>query len=279
MDTANTPEFLHHYTNQAGFLGILQSNSVWATKIHYLNDSSEYELALALARGILEKRSTLATSEEMRTKVSCLMDNLTSIANLNVCVCSFSAAGDLLSQWRAYAGHAGVCLTLKRLELEARASDQGFRLAQCVYDESEQAKLLEYLVDDCLSQDFYTGPSYVSSTDTNADFALRTGGDFAIRFAQIAPLIKSSAFREEAEWRLVSNGGINFDRMSFRSGRSFIIPYLPIILGTKISAYLQSVTIGPTPHLARNAVFAFLASCKVADSVVVYGSKVPYRSW
>ena len=35
------PNILHHYTNSDGLLGIFRDSAFWATKIHYLNDSSE----------------------------------------------------------------------------------------------------------------------------------------------------------------------------------------------------------------------------------------------
>jgi hypothetical protein len=34
------PHLLHHYTSFAGLAGIVNARSVWATMIHYLNDSS-----------------------------------------------------------------------------------------------------------------------------------------------------------------------------------------------------------------------------------------------
>jgi hypothetical protein len=51
-----TPEdVLYHYTSQKGFLGIVEKKKLWATHIRYLNDSQEFEYAIALARTQLEK--------------------------------------------------------------------------------------------------------------------------------------------------------------------------------------------------------------------------------
>ena len=36
------PTLLYHYTSQRGLLGILKNNEIWATKIQYLNDGSEF---------------------------------------------------------------------------------------------------------------------------------------------------------------------------------------------------------------------------------------------
>ena len=43
IDGQNTrpASFLYHYTSQRGLLGILENKKIWATNIHYLNDSAE----------------------------------------------------------------------------------------------------------------------------------------------------------------------------------------------------------------------------------------------
>jgi len=104
------PPELYHYSTQCGFLGIVKSDKIWASKIHYLNDSNEYQLALSLARDLL--RSKLEQVEiSDRIKIECLLDNIQQIEELNVCVVSLTEERDLLSQWRAYGGRAGgVCL-------------------------------------------------------------------------------------------------------------------------------------------------------------------------
>jgi hypothetical protein len=42
------PDILYHYTSAAGLCGIIQSVSIWASKIQHLNDSTELLLALKI---------------------------------------------------------------------------------------------------------------------------------------------------------------------------------------------------------------------------------------
>jgi hypothetical protein len=44
------PETLYHYTTQDGLLGIIQSRSLWATNVSYMNDSTEFDLFLGLLK-------------------------------------------------------------------------------------------------------------------------------------------------------------------------------------------------------------------------------------
>jgi hypothetical protein len=275
MLVPNAPAVLYHYTTQTGLLGILKTDALWATKIHYLNDASEYQLALDLASEVLHSLLKGEKSTKKRRKVTALLDNLRMVAHLNVCVCSLSEQGDLLSQWRAYAGGiAGYSIGLKSACLEAQASNQHFALVQCEYNEHKQRELVEQLV-------VNTTPARIDLERPRTLIALPVGGDFAMRFGQLAPVIKSPAFHEEGEWRLVSTRGIDVRKMSFRAGTSMLTPYFDFSLGSHKAAYLESVTVGPSPHaeLSEMATHGLLAHWGVAQPVKVYSSKAPYRAW
>jgi len=41
-----TPKILYHYTSQDGLIGILKDRNLWASKIHYMNDSKEFSQTL-----------------------------------------------------------------------------------------------------------------------------------------------------------------------------------------------------------------------------------------
>lgn len=67
---------LYHYTNQAGLLGILSSNNLWATSYKFMNDATEISHFRALASKFLEPEFRKISSElessndEAREKVS-----------------------------------------------------------------------------------------------------------------------------------------------------------------------------------------------------------------
>jgi hypothetical protein len=78
---------------------------------------------------------------------------LTGIEAINVCVCSFSEAGDVLSQWRAYGGGAGgFSIGFAGSFLRAIVEREQFWLVPCVYDEGEQRALIEKLLEDVLNE-------------------------------------------------------------------------------------------------------------------------------
>ena len=76
LGNRDLPPILYHYTSQTGLIGMLNTKTIWASKIHYLNDSKEFALALKLARRELTKRIRAATSKVERSRLELLRDTI-----------------------------------------------------------------------------------------------------------------------------------------------------------------------------------------------------------
>jgi hypothetical protein len=96
------PNFLYHYTDQSGLLGIIQSAELWATKVQYMNDSTEFTRAVEIAKKrALERIGDLPVLEPS-APFPWIIEALDNIPHVNVCSVSFCSDADLLSQWRGY---------------------------------------------------------------------------------------------------------------------------------------------------------------------------------
>jgi hypothetical protein len=106
--TKAKPSRLFHYTSQAGLLGIVTSNVLWATNALYLNDSSELDYGLSVARKRLRSMAggTDLVREFLR-RADLLLDLPGLLPGRNFYACCFCEDPDLLSQWRAYADRGG----------------------------------------------------------------------------------------------------------------------------------------------------------------------------
>ena len=265
------PETLFHYTNQAGLIGIISTSTMWATMIRYMNDAAEYQLAFEICRRQIKEVSEVLDRGIEFSKV--LENTLWAKERMNLCVASFSGLDDRLSQWRGYAGgSAGFCLGFEpqRLaELAAESKPTSFFLAPCIYDSTDQDEAVRDLVmivlDHALQKEKLETKAYINIQSD---------------FPRLAARIKNDAFHEEAEWRLISEDGVNSDCLRFRPGPSMIIPYSVIDLGANCDA-LRSITVGPTAHpkLALEAVETLLMSKGIRHQVDVRMSKSPYRAW
>jgi len=275
------PSELYHYTSQQGLLGVLSTDSLWATNIHYLNDYTEFDLALNLSRNILNKKLSETKDKQRTKKIKCLLDNLYSLIGGNVYVSSFSQKRDLLSQWRAYEGSVGgFSIGINSSNLITCAKQQGFILVKCVYDEVLQEKIISEFIDECLAEEFNTISEKFDPNRPRTLIILRTGGEFNKKLVSIAPIIKHRSFSEEDEWRLISSHGIKVDSLLFRPGVSLLTPYFEFQLGNK-ATYLKSITVGPNPHpeLAKEAVQMLLAKYGISQSTEIYDSEIPFRNW
>ncbi len=269
---------LYHYTDQSGFIGIIENREFWATKIQYLNDENEYKLAIQLSKEYLEELINGTKVKITIEKFKYYIDQIKSVSDMHVCVCSLSEEGDLLSQWRGYSQKlGGYSIGFNASALEFEANKMGFKLMKCIYDPAEQKRVISELIDNELEK-YKKKDSYDFEYCDNIDFFLE-------QLAMLSPIIKDSNFKEEAEWRLVA--GVSFGDLNFRPGASMITPYCKISLGTNMSNLLNNVIIGHTPHtsLAVKATQAFLTNqhppldddftCKFKVSV----SSIPFRNW
>ena len=144
------PDRLWHYTDLEGFRGIVGSKRIYATNIKYLNDREESKHALALAkRLLLENLPPEADAPLVRQLVVGEFDRVfergaLSPENLTLFTASFTANGDLLSQWRGYsAGSAGVSLGFDfRGVREITAPSSPLIFAPCVYKDDDKERLL-----------------------------------------------------------------------------------------------------------------------------------------
>lgn len=268
---------LHHYTSGTGLLGIFDSDSVWATLIHSLNDSKEFVHAIDQARAYMYRLQHGCTDTTKNLISKTLSESLERVASINVYVACFSAMEDSLSQWRGYCPPGfGYSIGLFGQELRRIARSQGFELHQCIYDHGEQRRIVERWAEHALHSLEETLPA---GTDPVAHVNQNCHSHFA-SFVAFASFLKDRAFKDEYEWRLVGMIPSDDPRVRLRPGRSMLIPYVPVKLGLPTNEELVwNIKIGPTPNmrLAASAATHFFRRTKIKNGIGP--SRVPYREW
>lgn len=101
------PAVLYHYTDEVGLAGIIESGKLWFSDIFALNDPSELRHGLRIAIDLLKSRAT-RERPEIATFAS-MFERFDLDAGIEAAghffICCFSADGDDLGQWRAYANN------------------------------------------------------------------------------------------------------------------------------------------------------------------------------
>jgi len=294
LENSDPPEILYHYTSQTGLKGMLNTKTIWASKIHYLNDSKEFALALGLARDELDRRIKAAPSKVDCSRLELLRDTIYTfeytIEGVNTCVCCFSKRGDALSQWRGYGGgDAGFSVGFTKEWFTRVKEAPDLSLIRCIYDPECQQRLIQDAIDEFLATNAEREPDY---WDRNRGYVdpdrprsyvplQHAGDDFAARLAVMAPRIKHQSFEDEKEWRLVAEN-VSAHELHHRPGRSMLIPYYKIPIGDEDKFdSIREIVVGPTPHLDLSA--ASVKSLAIAAGLdrkdLVKRTRIPFRNW
>jgi hypothetical protein len=313
--TKPIPKNLWHYTSHSGFKGIVESKSIYATDLRFLNDRQEFiharDLALKLSDAVLDAAGIAGPFHET-------VKNAVGYAfgtgplrpdRLQVMVASFSEAQDQLSQWRGYSGgSSGVSvsfdLSMIRPPYELQSA---VVFAPCVYDPAEKEALILCALNQIsrMLSTYTTDVFEEVAKDPNLASILRTAGELGppnikgpslknrlitamgrVNFdlIRICPLLKDSSFAEEREWRLVLPISMNKQLQNhpgkFRPAKDTLIPYLefPLNGSAEEPAPVNDLILGPGSHAeAQAAASSFLKAHKIMVKPRV--SDVPYRPW
>ena len=142
------------------------------------------------------------------------------------------------------------------------------KLAAVVYDQRQQWDMMNQME--------------FKAVDGSRSTASRTFGE-VLRgtFLDAGPRMKHLAFEEESEWRVVLlHGKRNSPQVKHRPGRSMLVPYVSVRLGTKERPMpIQEIIIGPNPHpdLDSEAVKGLCRQCGM--NIEVRNSRIPYRAF
>ncbi len=269
---------LFHYTDAMAVKAILEKKELWLSDIRFLNDSQEMNDGVKYVVDVLradvpdfqldEGCTAAATEFLMETfddHISKYMDDEPTF------VCSFSEAGNQLSQWRAYGSYA--------IEFDKSVMEGELDLFQCLYGEAEKKKYASKMVHEAI-QGLAT-----DLTNNNGVF----GSDF-INYSSLlvrtASIFKDESFYEEREVRCAIDVVLPTTELKFRSKGGLLIPY--IVVKFPLEA-IKAIHVGPM----RDQELAF-TSMKALVSMVTHGfpaesdapipeiqvvmSKIPYRA-
>lgn len=260
-------------------MGIIKSNSMWATEIRYFNDSSELSHTAHLLKSLIVQRSD---SEVMRQFQEWSLNRVTD-GNLLFIGC-FTENGNLLSQWRGYCPPGkGISLGFNPKIVKDSADKQHFNIGRCIYNLEHQKKILtKILIEIENASKDYNPETQLRKFHPSQSFhglfeAFETG------LLKVAALIKNPAFHEEDEWRVISPIISNYVKtpIEYREGISTLVPYLNFKLSINDKISLERVYIGPTPkmNLSMHSFPKFLAINGASPKQGTINSGLPFTTW
>jgi len=263
---STSPEYIYHYTDLNALLGMV-SGKIWLSNIRYLNDRTEFVHGRDLLVGALE---SYRSDERYSWFVDEIVKKITSeVSTTQIFSCSFSANGDLLSQWRGYCpSSGGVSIGFNSSFVNGNISD--CRLLPVVYSGDRQVGL----IDDILSSIIPKINKAVDEMDGESiDMLILCISEY---LSIICSLMKDSSFVEEMEYRLIIIGPLM--RAQHRVSKGIIIPYIE--KNFEFHDCVDRIIIGPSEKkdLIKAGLMSILKSDDPwASEVEIVDSIVPLR--
>jgi hypothetical protein len=279
------PEYIYHYTNSSGLMGIINSQTLWATDVWLMNDTQEGTYALDTIRKFLD--DCRPESAEMREVCSGAKKIINDWRDRETFIACLSEHGDQLSQWRSYGGGRGYSIgfDLKELRKLFVSYGRACSIHRVVYDTSEQQAILSgaYKESEKALHSFLDDNKNVPKEFTPISLAL-TG--LLANSLTASSSFKNPAFSEEAEVRIStvrsSGDGSPPADLKFRESTLGITPYVTIPLnlpGKKHITVIKQIIVGPQSHErdVQSALSKFLTENGLRNIEIVM-SKIPLRT-
>jgi hypothetical protein len=251
-------DIVWHYTNGEGFLGILQSSSIYATQVASLNDKNETKYATDLFKTslgeVIEQNKDNSTAIDFLQRVlEFVKEDPAAPAHgpSKFYVSCFSGEEDELTQWDRYGRPNAYAIGFHARGFWREPTSQLYRV---VYDRARHEKLSKELAQATLK--FYLD----GLNDERQKDPAKWAEEFFLAWDEwiyrLAPLAKDAKWKAENEFRLVHELKFSeFRDVRFRQRSTMLARYLP--LSTPIWVKRRSpllpiakIIVGPGNHLS-----------------------------
>lgn len=231
------PSSIFHYTDATGLLGILESQSLFATDYRYLNDSTEgreirklilpifEEEVASLTRQLVQAnklkkefyddfgtRGHLLQAEAIYNSISRAADNISPFFVLSFCrhdEKSEQFEHGLLSQWRGYTEAGGFAIEFDEDALDKRLKGEHEKY-ECAVIRSSDVRYSDFEKEfdpnlyKGLAGGFFTHFFASRGLDVKDICGSKPVHDAVEPYIKAAPFLKHESFSEEREYRIVA---------------------------------------------------------------------------
>lgn len=286
---------LYHYCSNEAFHSIISNREIRLSSLSLSNDSMEGKLIERVLLEMAEKdgfnNEQIERLQEKISRLGLMFDGL------GFCL---SEKKDLLSQWRGYASDAhGVSIGFSKKYLELLSASlnggkkSGFSLQKVIYKPDEHVSALNptyQKIKEHLNAGAFKRPAFKSILATRSEEEIEkenkkimqeTSGLLMSLFLSIGDLysLKSMAFEEEFEWRLVSllvrDPAIHLDPCLFHPCLNKIMPYRSFRLIDLKANPIEKIVLGPRNSTPKDVIDSFLRQNNF-NNVEVLISKASY---
>lgn len=284
-------DIIYHYTSLDTFNSIIcnsktETIELRATHIEYLNDLSEYKIALKILLSLLIDYENSLTVEVKKKGFS----GLSSIEKLNSIlkpwqemppfVCSFSENSDSLPMWNTYANKSlGIAIGFERKKLSDELKSKGIELKKCLYKENKVKDELKKNIDKVYN-------SFMLVSDKGIGTFMGKSSTAFNPIRKLASITKDNSFLYEKEWRAILKKKDTSPDIKFYSNNELLKMYISFDV---LKSSIKEIVVGPCLDydLVKKSLFMLLKNndfnpdlfdSKDQKKVNIKKSKCPYRN-
>ncbi len=291
LPSGEIPEIIYHYTNDIGLRGILESGKLWTTDIFNLNDPSELSHGLSISVNVLNNKTEKGPIEQQlfsRQFSEFCQEGVRAIGKFFVC--SFSANGNELGQWRAYAdngcGYAlgfDTTMLVNSFARENGAQIQTHSTFPLTYDDAALEKIHQQTIQSMLALDLISLPKGKNMSESElGSYLVELQSLLAIHTIGTSLYFKHPAYKNEQEFRFLEMHGTSFlpDDIKHRFRSHEMVRYREFDWKqTSSGSALRKIIIGPAAN--RDRARQFVSDCLAAFNITgveIEHSGIPYRA-
>jgi len=279
---------LYHYCSNHAFHSIIEKQEIWLSLLSLSNDWMEGKLVTKTLALMAETDGLSETDTDcLRKTASKLLEEV--FDGFSFCL---SAKSDLLSQWWRYAEDAtGVSIGFCKENLEKYVQKRSkgalpLTFQRVEYDTETQESLIKPAytkIKELINGGAFNAQEVPSISDVQKAIEVEDETNFKASLLSMEMtglftklfLLKSNAFREEDEWRLVSYFVKKGGTCLFRAVKDRIIPFRKCLCKPE-SNLIVEVILGPKNKTPDYVVDSFLRQSGFID-VKISRSEISYR--
>lgn len=231
--------------------------------ISRLNDYSEYDLGLNMFQ---EKLLKMGNDNKTKKSVKKFINIIKKDKDKdNICVGSFTASKELLSQWLKYGDNGnGVCIGFDMGVIKRICKENNFIIGDVLYSDcfdSVCSKFLAKIHD------------YILEYRNDLNDALAR---LSMLVSFLACFVKHKGFQEEKEIRIAI---LFHEKLLNKFKGKICVPYFLFDFKRDFPSIFKEIWIGPTANqgLLAKSVFSLINECGLNGFCKIYKSDIPYR--
>lgn len=288
VESQEPPTIIYHYTNDVGFRGILETGKLWLSDIFNLNDPSELSHGFSHAVNILNGKAADGPPEsQVFAKHFSAFHQAGMQGSAHYFVCSFSADGNDLGQWRAYADNGrGYALGFDAKALEdIFTKENGVAIPNnctfsVTYKDAVLADIHRKMIDSMFDLISLPRGKHMESATRNT-YMKELSVTLSVHVLRAALFFKHEAYRNESEYRFlqIHRADVPPPEVKRRYRSYELVKYREFDWKRVQAGALKQIVVGPAADPTKATRFAAdcLAACNV-ENVEVVRSGIPYRA-